>query len=316
MKRLFFALLVILFAAMPCRAATYYIDYASGADGNNGAAKATPLKHHPYMTGWTGSYSHSAGDRFIFKGGVTWPNACFPLTVQAGGASGTPDYYGVDATWYTGSPSGTVNTAGTTVTLQTGTPFDPKSSDWAGGSITINGTAHTIASVESSATLTLTGGAGVQTGVNYSASLFPLPTFDAQSACIGGSTAPCGGTFIDLSGNNYITIDRIRFTNYYWQGAVANIFYHAFMIKTTASLGFTFENSIIDNWSHDTFTHCGGVPASCDAAGAVYLGASSGWLISHDTFTQCYNSCNLRRQPRGRCRCGRDAGDYRREHLF
>lgn len=82
---------------------TYYIDYSAGADGNNGTSKSTPWKHHPYMAGWTGSYSHVAGDHFIFKGGVTWPYTSLPLSVSTGGTNGNPDYYGVDQTWYTGS---------------------------------------------------------------------------------------------------------------------------------------------------------------------------------------------------------------------
>lgn len=40
--------------------ATYYIDYTVGLDANNGTAKETPWKRHPYMQGWTGSYNHSA----------------------------------------------------------------------------------------------------------------------------------------------------------------------------------------------------------------------------------------------------------------
>jgi hypothetical protein len=83
---------------------TYYIDFVGGSDANNGTAKGTAWKHHPYMTGWTGvGYSHSSGDRFIFKGGVTWDNTCYPWAVTGSGSSGAGrDYYGVDATWYTG----------------------------------------------------------------------------------------------------------------------------------------------------------------------------------------------------------------------
>jgi hypothetical protein len=52
--------------------------------------------------GW-GGYSHQAGDRFIFKGGVTWPAACFGMNVSQGGSSsGVMDYYGVDVTWFVG----------------------------------------------------------------------------------------------------------------------------------------------------------------------------------------------------------------------
>ena len=90
---------------------TFYIDYASGSNKNPGT-KAAPWKTHPHMqtsasctsTGSGPSYTHSAGDHFVFKGGVTWPSQCFPLNVPAGGsANAGNDYYGVDLTWYSGS---------------------------------------------------------------------------------------------------------------------------------------------------------------------------------------------------------------------
>ena len=84
-------------------AATYYIDFVGGSDTNDGRSIATPWKGHPYMACRSGgSYSHSAGDRFIFKGGVTWPHTCFQMTIGASGTSGNIDYYGVDKTWFTG----------------------------------------------------------------------------------------------------------------------------------------------------------------------------------------------------------------------
>jgi len=84
-------------------AATYYIDFSAGADSQNGTSKSTSWKHNPYMSGWTGSYSHTAGDRFIFKGGVTWDSTNWRMQPTSGGTTGTYDYYGVDKTWYTGS---------------------------------------------------------------------------------------------------------------------------------------------------------------------------------------------------------------------
>ncbi len=48
------------------------------------------------------TYTHAAGDQFIFKGGVTWPAACFTMVLPAGGTSSAQDYYGVDMTWYSG----------------------------------------------------------------------------------------------------------------------------------------------------------------------------------------------------------------------
>ena len=81
---------------------TYYIDYNAADDSADGSI-STPWKRHPYMTGFSGSYSHTAEDHFIFKGGVTWPRACFPMSVVGSGTSNSArDYYGRDVTWYTG----------------------------------------------------------------------------------------------------------------------------------------------------------------------------------------------------------------------
>jgi len=87
-------------------ATTYYIDYASGADTNSGTTKATPWQHLPGMVGCKSvcaSTTPVAGAQFILKGGVTWPNASFPITWTWSGSSGSPIYIGVDQTWYTGS---------------------------------------------------------------------------------------------------------------------------------------------------------------------------------------------------------------------
>ena len=59
------------------------------------------------MQGFAGTYTHSAGDQIIFKGGVTWPNSSpgspFPLTITNGGSGDLAmDYYGVDTTWFSG----------------------------------------------------------------------------------------------------------------------------------------------------------------------------------------------------------------------
>jgi hypothetical protein len=49
------------------------------------------------------SYTHAAGDQFIFKGGVTW-TSCFPFVPSTkGSAAAGNDYYGVDLTWFNGS---------------------------------------------------------------------------------------------------------------------------------------------------------------------------------------------------------------------
>jgi hypothetical protein len=97
-----FAFLFLLALAVPVFAATYYIDYAAADDSANGTAKGTPWKRCPGMIGFAGSYSHAAGDQFIFKGGVTWTNTCLPLTLAYSGTAGHVDTYAADATWYTG----------------------------------------------------------------------------------------------------------------------------------------------------------------------------------------------------------------------
>lgn len=94
---------VLVAAAPAASAAVFYVDFAGGSDSQSGQSPDTPWKHHPYMRGWTGVYRHNVGDRFIFKGGVTWDATCWTMNVQAGGSSGNPDYYGVDQTWYAGA---------------------------------------------------------------------------------------------------------------------------------------------------------------------------------------------------------------------
>src|SRR5262245_2261519 len=104
LEKLMMKILVLTFLlALNASAATYYIDYASGSDSNSGLSKSAPWQRHPYMAKFAGSYKHQAGDQFIFKGGVTWPNSCFTMQIMAGGVSGSPDYYGVDPSWYVGS---------------------------------------------------------------------------------------------------------------------------------------------------------------------------------------------------------------------
>lgn len=101
--RLFLILNIMVMASIGY-AATYYIDYDTGSDSNAGTAKANAWKRHPYMVGFSGIYTHKAGDRYIFKGGVTWPRSCFQLKVAGSGTSETvADYYGYDATWYSGT---------------------------------------------------------------------------------------------------------------------------------------------------------------------------------------------------------------------
>ena len=54
------------------------------------------------MAGFSASYSHQAGDRFVFKGGVVWPSPALPMEIAGSGAAGTPDTYTTDHSWYDG----------------------------------------------------------------------------------------------------------------------------------------------------------------------------------------------------------------------
>lgn len=93
--------LVLSLLTLTSNATTYYIDFASGLDSNTGRDTAHPWQRQPYMPGFTGSYTHATGDRFIFKGGVTWTYSGVWI-IKLGGTAASPDYYGVDKTWFTG----------------------------------------------------------------------------------------------------------------------------------------------------------------------------------------------------------------------
>lgn len=97
-------LVMTVLGSVDSKATTYYIDFVGGNDANNGTSKATPWKRQPYMNGFSGApYIHTQGDRFIFKGGVTWPSSCFVMAIHGGGNSATIlDYYGSDQTWFSG----------------------------------------------------------------------------------------------------------------------------------------------------------------------------------------------------------------------
>ncbi len=94
----------------PCLfATTYYIDYSSGSDGNNGTSKTSPWQNAPGMHSCTGlckSTTIKAGDSIILKGCVTWPNAALPWSMPANGNSSSQIYFGVDKTWWDSTVSG------------------------------------------------------------------------------------------------------------------------------------------------------------------------------------------------------------------
>lgn len=96
----------LLFFGLSASATTYYVDcqntLGTSADANNGTAKTTAWIHHPRMTGFTGSYTHAAGDVFIFRGGTTCPSSYLPLALTNSGSSGNVDTYTTDHTWFQG----------------------------------------------------------------------------------------------------------------------------------------------------------------------------------------------------------------------
>ncbi|MFZ3043672.1 MAG: hypothetical protein WA058_01000, partial [Minisyncoccia bacterium] len=94
MRRLATAFALLL-AASSAFGATYYIDYNAANDSANGTSSATPWKRAPGMVGFAGSYSHLAGDVFLFKGGSTWGAAALPLTIGYSGTAGNVDTYRV-----------------------------------------------------------------------------------------------------------------------------------------------------------------------------------------------------------------------------
>ena len=245
-----------------CLAATHYIDFAGGADTNSGTANTAPWKHAPGMKGCSGScssYSPSAGDRLIFKGGSTWPAESLGLSISRGGSSGSPIYFGVDTSWYSGSNTGTVSSNGTQVTWGSGTAFQMNGS-WAGQSITINNTNYTISSVQSPYQMTLTSSAGTQSGVSYSNTAFVRPIFNGGFAVDGIVTT--------ASGVSYVTLDSIEITGEVMtssSGGSSSIF-----IGGSTSGNITLSNLDVHNWSH------GSVSDNSGSGGGIYNQMYSG----------------------------------------
>ena len=105
-----FLLLLLLSVATNSFGVTYYIDFASGSDGNAGTSKSGPWQYAPGMAGCASNcaaYVNNPGDQFIFKGGVQWDQTIVPWDIKIGGsASAGNTYFGVDQTWWLASPSG------------------------------------------------------------------------------------------------------------------------------------------------------------------------------------------------------------------
>jgi hypothetical protein len=98
-------LILVLFAVITTSASanTYYIDFSAGSDRNSGLTTSSPWKLSPGMPSFAASYRHTPGDKFVFKGGVTWPATVLPLNIKQSGAAGNPDVYAADQSWYAGA---------------------------------------------------------------------------------------------------------------------------------------------------------------------------------------------------------------------
>lgn len=97
---------VILFCLTACLCQAQrpiFISSSSGSDANNGLTPATAYKNQPYFASFTGSYTHQAGDQFLFFGGDTWVSPAAPL--GAGGNPDNSDYYGTTNGWGANAPA-------------------------------------------------------------------------------------------------------------------------------------------------------------------------------------------------------------------
>jgi hypothetical protein len=87
----------------------YYVG-VNGLDSNSGTSEGAPFLHIPGTPKFTGSALLGPGIGVIIQGGyvahfgaTTSPATGGPLTINKGGSSGSPLYYGIDPTWYSGS---------------------------------------------------------------------------------------------------------------------------------------------------------------------------------------------------------------------
>lgn len=104
LRRLWCLFALLLIAPLAASAATYYIDYASGNDGNAGTSTGAPWKHCPGDSRATGNAAITAqpGDIFILKGGVVYQLVASGdrISVNGNGASGSPIVFDGDSGTY------------------------------------------------------------------------------------------------------------------------------------------------------------------------------------------------------------------------
>lgn len=99
-----FALAIsLMFFALTCEGATYYVDFASGNDANEGTSSAAPWQRCPgdtLATGVSSATTLAAGDTVNFKGGVEYNGV---IRINASGtAASRITYQGQPASWGSG----------------------------------------------------------------------------------------------------------------------------------------------------------------------------------------------------------------------
>lgn len=235
------AIVVSTFIGAPALAQSrsFYIDFSGGDNSSSGASKATPWTHAPGMPGCSATCATivpAAGDRYIFKGGVTWDYGALPLKVAASGSADNTIYYGIDPAWSSGTNTGKVATNGTMVTWLSGQAFQANGA-WDGGTIILNGLSYTIASVQTPFSLTLTSSAGIQASVQYLNNLFKRPIFDVVGL---------KDSLIDVTAS-YITIDGFDLTGQMSAGQSGA------SLRITATRGHVrLTNLDVHNWNRCT----------------------------------------------------------------
>src|SRR5579859_2166070 len=275
--RKFLPILLLLLLAPSARATvrTFYIDYGSGSNSNAGT-QASPWKSHPYMQNASGcggalpSYTHQTGDQFIFKGGVTWPAACFGMNIPSGGSSSTPDYYGTCG----GQSSAPAACSGTTWPASgwTRPVFNPSTAPT--GVSTPGGTSQAVITIQ----------ANYVTIDNLENSGQYIPY--ANSLIFGGTA------FVNAYGSSCGSYTGILIENIYSHGFFSNdqfsstTGYGKFDAGNAAGCGVTEQNSTIDDTAGYAYNQ-NGVKITTPIGGACRNCAT----VTKNTFANVIAAC-------------------------
>jgi hypothetical protein len=181
-------------------------------------------------------------------------------------------------TWFIPA-AGTVNTSGTAVTQASGSFFATPwaSTPWPNGtgncassctgSISINGVAYTIASVNSATSITLTTSAGTQTGVNYQVGPGNGNAFGGTSSY--SNNAAIAYTPVSVSGAKYVTVTR--------SSNISSQTWSPIVIELTPSGSPAIDSIASQGDSFDATTHNmvpTSVTGSCDASIQIFTGGA------------------------------------------